>query len=211
MIPAATMRLYQRFVLPRLVHLVCGMKPSRLQRKKIVPIASGDVLEIGFGSGLNLSHYDRAAVNRLWALEPSEEMLDLAQDALKASALPIEFLKASAEEIPLPAGSVDTVLITYALCTIPDASRALRESRRVLKQGGRLVFCEHGEAPDENVRRWQRRINPLWRLLAGGCHLNRHIPSLIEAEGFRIESLSTMYLPGWKPASFNYWGTAAAL
>jgi len=205
------MNLYERFVLPRLLHLACGLKPARLQRQKVVPIASGDVLEIGFGSGLNLPHYDPAAVNRLWALEPSEEMRDLAQAAVKTSALAVQFLNASAEEIPLPDGSVDTVLVTYALCTIPDVPQAISEARRVLKQGGRLVFCEHGEAPDENVRRWQNRLNPVWRRLAGGCNLNRPIPSLIEAGGFHIENLSTMYLPGWRPASFNYWGTATPL
>ncbi len=201
-------RLYERFVLPRLVHLVCGLGPNRRQRKKIVPLASGDVLEIGFGSGLNLPHYDAATVNRLWALDPAREMLDLARGALAASPLRVELLEASAEDIPLPDASVDTVLMTYALCTIPDAPRAVRESRRVLKPGGRLLFCEHGQAPDENVRRWQNRVNPPWRRVAGGCNLNRPIPSLIEAGGFRMADLSTMYLPGWKPATFNYWGTA---
>ena len=173
------MSLYERFVLPRLIHLLCGLKPAMLQRKKIVPLASGDVLEIGFGSGLNLPYYDRSVVNRLWALEPSEEMWQLARDAVKASALPVTFIKAPAEEVPLPDGSVDTVLVTYTLCTIPDVSAALRESKRVLKQAGKFLFCEHGEAPDQNVRRWQNRLNPLWRRLGGGCNLNRPIPSLI--------------------------------
>ncbi len=203
------MGLYRRLVLPRLVHFTCGLKPARLQRRKIVPLASGDVLEIGFGSGLNLPHYDPTAVRKLWALEPSAEMWSLAQDAIRASAMPVELVDADAEEIPFADASVDTVLVTYALCTIPDAPAAISEMRRVLKPGGRLLFCEHGEAPDENVRRWQRRLNPLWHRIAGGCNLNRPISSLIEAGGFRMKTLETMYLPGWKPAAFNYWGAAA--
>jgi ubiquinone/menaquinone biosynthesis C-methylase UbiE len=202
------MRVYERFVLPRLVHFVCGLKPTRVQRKKVVPLASGDVLEIGFGSGLNLPHYDSAAVKTILALEPSEEMWDLAQAAVKESPLTVRLLAASAEEIPLPDCCVDTVLVTYALCTVPDVPRALGECRRVLKTGGKFLFCEHGEAPDKGVRRWQNTLNPAWRRLAGGCNLNRPIPALLQAAGFRIVSLSTMYLPGWKPATFNYWGTA---
>lgn len=171
-------------------------------------LASGDVLEIGFGSGLNLPHYDSAAVKTILALEPSEEMWYLAQAAVKESPLTVRLLTASAEEIPLPDRSVDTVLVTYALCTVPDVPRALGECRRVLKTGGKFLFCEHGEAPDKGVRRWQNTLNPAWRRLAGGCNLNRPIPALLQAAGFRIVSLSTMYLPGWKPATFNYWGTA---
>lgn len=202
------MSLYGRFVLPRLVHCVCGLETHRRQRLKVVPAAAGDVLEIGFGSGLNLAHYDSAAVRKIWALEPAAEMWALAQAAVRRSAVRVELLQVSAEEIPLPDESVDTVLMTYTLCTIPDAPRAIAEARRVLRPGGRLLFCEHGAAPDERVRRWQERINPLWRRLAGGCNLYRHPPSLIEAGGFRIAELSTLYLPGWRLASFNSWGAA---
>jgi SAM-dependent methyltransferase len=205
------MNLYEHFILPRLIHLACGLKPASLQRKKVVPMASGEVLELGFGSGLNLAYLDRASVDRLWALEPSDEMWSLAQSAVSSAGLSVERLKASAEDIPLPAHSVDTVLVTYALCTIADVARALQETRRVLRPSGRLLFCEHGEAPDENVRRWQTRLNPLWRRLGGGCELNRPIPALIERGGFRVESLSAMYIPGWKPACFNFWGAAAPL
>jgi ubiquinone/menaquinone biosynthesis C-methylase UbiE len=199
---------YERFVLPRLVHHVCGLKPQRLQRAKIVPAAAGTVLEIGFGSGLNLPHYDPGAVTKVLALDPSPDMWALARKAVAASPVPVEFLEAPAESIPLAEGSIDTVLVTYSLCTVDDVAAALQEARRVLKARGKLVFCEHGEAPDESVRRWQNRLNPLWTRLAGGCNLNRPIPALIAAGGFRIDSLSTMYVPGWKPASFNYWGTA---
>jgi ubiquinone/menaquinone biosynthesis C-methylase UbiE len=200
--------LYRRFVLPRLIHLVCGARPNRLQREKIVPLAAGEVLEIGFGTGLNIPFFDPTTVSRVRALEPAEEMWELARKAVEASPVPVEPLLASAEAIPLPDASVDTVLVTYSLCTIADPDRALRESRRVLRRGGRLLFCEHGVAPDAHVQRWQERLNPVWRRFSGGCSLNRDIPSLIEASGFSVDSLSTMYLPGWRPATYNYWGSA---
>jgi ubiquinone/menaquinone biosynthesis C-methylase UbiE len=120
----------------------------------------------------------------------------------------VEFLGLPCEEIPLDDRSVDTVLMTYTLCTIPETERAVRGMKRVLKPGGRLIFCEHGAAPDASVRRWQDRINPLWKRISGGCHTNRAIPQLIEAGGFRIENIDTMYIPGWRPLTFNYWGTA---
>jgi len=203
-------RLYERFVLPRIVHFVCGQRPAMRQRGKIVPLASGDVAEIGFGSGHNLPFYDPSAVRKVWAVEPSAEMWELAEPAVAGSSLEVEHLRAPAEEIPLPDRSVDTVLLTYTLCTLPDAPAALHEMRRILRAGGRLIFCEHGEAPDESVRRWQRRINPIWRRLAGGCNLDRPIPSLIRGGEFEIERLDTLYLPGWKFANYNYWGSAVA-
>ena len=118
-------------------------------------------------------------------------------------------MQGSAENIPLEDRSIDTVVVTYTLCTIPQAVAALSDMRRVLKPSGQLIFCEHGLAPDEGVRRWQNRVNPIWRRVGGGCNLNRDIPSLLKAGGFRIRAMETMYIPGWKPASFNYWGTAA--
>lgn len=180
------------------------------QRRKIVPRAAGEVAEIGFGSGHNLPFYDPSAVRKVWALEPSAEMWELAREAVEGSPLEVEPLLAPAESIPLPDRSVDTVLLTYTLCTLPDAPAALLEMRRILRPGGRLLFCEHGEAPDESVRRWQRRINPVWRRLAGGCHLDRPIPALIARGEFEIERLETIYLPGWKFANYNYWGSAVA-
>lgn len=200
--------LYGRYVLPRLVHLTCGLRPVMRQRQKVVPRVAGRVLEVGFGSGLNLPFYDGARVERLWALEPSDAMWELARDEVARAPFPIERLTAEAEGIPLADGTADQVLVTYALCTVPDAGAALAEIRRVLVSGGRLVFCEHGAAPETHVRRWQDRLDPLWTRLAGGCHLNRPIPELLERAGFRIQELSTMYLPGWKPATYNLWGTA---
>lgn len=178
------------------------------QRAKVVPAASGRVLEIGFGSGLNLPFYDRAQVQRLWALEPTAEMSSLAREAATRAPYPVEFLRAPAEEIPLATATVDTVVITYTLCTIPDAAKALAQVVRVLRPDGCLLFCEHGLAPDEGIRKWQRRMNPLWKRVSGGCHLDRDVPALLRDGGFRLVESETLYLPGWKPASFNYWGRA---
>ncbi len=202
------MGLYGRFVLPHLVQFACGLKPARRQRLKIVPKAAGKVLEIGFGSGLNLPFYRPDAVEKIWALEPADAMWKLATEQLAASSIAVERIAASAEEISLADASVDTVVVTYALCVVPDIALGLAEIKRVLKPGGSLLFCEHGAAPDPEVLRWQNRLNPVWRPLAGGCNLNRHVPSLLESAGFEIAELDTMYIPGWRPATFNYWGRA---
>jgi ubiquinone/menaquinone biosynthesis C-methylase UbiE len=202
--------LYSRFVLPRVVHLTCSAKPTSRQRQKIVPSARGRVLEVGIGSGLNLPFYEAERVERVFGLDPSPEMTRLAAEAADRAPFEVEFLTAGSEEIPLEADAVDTVVMTYTLCTIPHSLRALREMVRVLKPGGRLLFCEHGLAPDDKVRRWQNRINPIWRRIGGGCYLNRDIPALLVEGGFRVEGLETMYIPGWRPASFNYWGRATA-
>jgi len=204
------MGLYTRLILPKIVNFTCGTKPCMRQRAKVVPFALGSVLEVGFGSGLNLPFYDKTKVRHVWALDPSSELWDMADERVRGAGVPVEFLHAGAEEIPLPDRSADTVLVTFTLCTLPDAARALREMARVLKPGGELVFTEHGLAPDENVRRWQNRLNPIWRVLGGGCNLNRPIPALLEQGGFRLREISSMYIPGWRPASFNYWGRASA-
>ncbi len=185
------------------------MKPVQKQRQKVVPLTEGRVLEIGIGSGLNLPYYDPRKIERVIGLDPSEEMLSYAKR--KSGSLPfaVEYLALQGERIPLAPASVDSILVTYTLCTIPDARAALQAARPVLKHGGRLIFCEHGKAPDEAVRRWQNRLNPLWRRVGGGCNLNRDIPALIAAAGFAIDSLETMYLPGTpRFAGFNYWGSA---
>lgn len=202
------MGLYSKHILPRVVHFTCGLKPTMRQREKVVPLARGRVLEIGIGSGLNLPFYDATRVNKVWGLEPAPEMIRMAEQAARAMPFEVEFIALPGDEIPLEDESVDTVLVTYTLCTIPDTTPALLQMRRVLRAGGELVFCEHGAAPDAGVRRWQDRLNPLWKRLGGGCNLNRPIPALIDTGGFRIRSLDTLYIPGWRPASFNYWGTA---
>ena len=202
------MNVYEKYLLPRLVNFTCGMKPMMKQRAKVVPLAEGRVLEIGIGSGLNLPYYTSGKIKHLWGLDPSRETWALARDKHSKLDFNIEFIEASAEDIPLDNGSADTVLVTYTICTIPDAIAALKEARRVLKSGGSLLFCEHGLAPDESVRRWQNGLNPVWKKIGGGCNLNRPIPDLIEQAGFSIRNMETMYIPGWKPACFNYWGAA---
>jgi ubiquinone/menaquinone biosynthesis C-methylase UbiE len=202
------MSFYEERVLPHLINLACSSKPTRKQREKIVPLAEGDVLEIGFGSGLNLPFYDSQKVRKIWGLEPSEGMRRKAQPTVDKSNLDIEFIDLPGEEIPLEEDSVDTVLVTYTLCTIPDAMAALEGMRRVLKPGGRLLYCEHGVAPDENVRRWQDRLNPTWSKFTGGCNMNRDILDLITSSGFEITNDEQMYIPGAKMLSYNFWGSA---
>jgi ubiquinone/menaquinone biosynthesis C-methylase UbiE len=202
------MSLYSKFILPNLVHFACGQRPAMRQRERVVPLAHGRVLEVGFGSGLNLPFYDASKVSKLWGLDPSPEMTRMAESRVQSAAFDVEIINLPIEEVSLESGSIDTVLVTYTLCTIPDIERATREMTRVLRPGGQLVFCEHGESPDANIRRWQNGINPVWKRIGGGCHLNRKIPRLIEQGGFTIRQMKARYLPGWRPASFNYWGVA---
>lgn len=201
---------YERHLLPYLIDMACGIGPVQKQREKVVPLAHGRVLEIGIGTGLNLPHYDAARVDHIVGLDPGTEMHPLAQKRLEASGLAVELVGLSAERIPYDDASFDSVLVTFSLCTIPDPVAALREMRRVLKPQGRLIFCEHGRAPDASVARWQDRLTPVWSKFAGGCHLNRDIPALLDQAGFVCEDLQTMYLPGPRPLTFNYWGTAVA-
>lgn len=200
--------LYDRYVLPHVLHFACGLDVFTEQRRRVVPAATGRVLEVGAGSGLNFPFYDPERVDHLYALEPEAQMQVRARGAAAGLQFPVEMVGLRGEEIPLDDDSVDTVVITYTLCTIPDVDTALRQMRRVLRPGGRLLFCEHGRAPDEAVRRWQDRVTPAWKKLAGGCHLNRDIPALVRQGGFRTETLDCAYLRGWKPLTFNYWGAA---
>jgi len=201
---------YERNILPFMIDLGCGVKPVRRQRAKVVPRAQGRVLEVGIGSGLNAPYYDRSRVNAIVGLDPSGAMRQRAERRVREAGLQVEFIGLSAETIPQPDASFDSVLITYTLCSIPDPLVALAEMRRVLKPEGRLIFCEHGRAPDASVRRWQDRLTPLWRRIGGGCHLNRDIPALLAAGGFDCADLETMYLPGLRPLTFNFWGEAIA-
>ena len=204
------MKFYDERILPHIINKLCSSSPNQKQRQKIVPLAEGRVLEIGFGSGLNVPFYDAGKVEMIWGLEPSEGMRAKSRPLIEASAIDIELIDLPGEEIPLDANSADTVLVTYSLCTIPDAVSALDGMRRVLKPGGRLLFCEHGKAPDDDVLRWQNRINPAWRKISGGCNVNRDIPALLEAGGFKVESDERMYIPGLRVLCYNYWGAAVA-
>jgi ubiquinone/menaquinone biosynthesis C-methylase UbiE len=201
-------RIYERLVLPHAVDYTCSRRPQLRQRAKVVPAAAGVVLEIGFGTGLNLPWYDATRVERILALDPSDAMWRRAARRVERSPIPVERIAASAEDVPLAPASIDCAVSTYTLCTIPDAGAALAAIRRALRPGGRLLFCEHGAAPDEAVRRWQDRLDRLWGHVSGGCHLNRPIPRLLEAAGFRLAELDEAYLPGWRVASYNFWGVA---
>lgn len=176
-------------------------------RRRLIPAAEGHVLEIGVGPGFNLPLYG-AAVTRVIALEPSPKLLSMAGRITRGLPRTIELLEGSAESIPIERDSIDTVVTTWTLCTIPDVARALEEMRRVLKPSGRLLFVEHGLSTDASVRRWQHRLTPMWKRLAGGCHLNRPIEVLLEEAGFRIERLETGYMTGPKPLTFMYEGSA---
>jgi len=202
------MKLYDKHILPNLVHMACSLRPAMRQREKIVHLAHGTVLEVGIGSGLNFPYYDADKVSKLWGLDPSPEMIRMAETRVRSVGFEVEFINLPGEQIPLQDRCVDTVVVTYTLCTIPDVCRALQEMARVLKHDGELVFCEHGVAPDTTVHRWQNILNPVWKCFGGGCHLNRDIPELIERGGFRIREMQAMFIPGWRPASYNYWGTA---
>ncbi len=202
------MGFYDRYILPRAINLACSSKPNMKQREKVVPLAEGEVLEIGMGTGLNLGFYDRNKVHKVWGLEPSEGMRQLARRNIDGADLELEMIDLPGEEIPLDTDSIDTVLVTYTLCTIPDARRALHGMRRVLRPGGKLLFCEHGLAPDRAVQKWQNRINPAWRRVSGGCNLNRDIAHLLQSSGFRVDVDERMYIPGLRFLSYNYWGSA---
>ena len=202
------MSFYDDRVLPHLIKLACGSKPARKQREKIVHRAYGDVLEIGFGGGLNLPFYDRGNVRRVFGLEPSEGMRRSARRMIEDSDIDVELIDLPGEEIPLDDNSVDSILVTFTLCTIPDVLAALDGMRRVLKPGGHLFYCEHGKAPDAGVYKWQRRMNPAWRAVSGGCNMDRDIPALLEASGFIIEDDNRMYIPGIRALSYNFWGAA---
>ncbi len=202
------MGLYDTYVLPHLIGLACGSDDVAAQRRKVVPLATGRVLEVGIGPALNLPFYNRSAVELVWGLEPSEAMRRKAAAAIEASDVDVRWIGVRGEDIPLDDHSVDSVVLTYTLCTIRDPEAALAQIRRVLKPDGRLLFAEHGEAPEESVRTWQRRIDPVWTRLAGGCHITRPILPMIEAAGFELIDTQSAYVGGPKVASFQSWGTA---
>jgi SAM-dependent methyltransferase len=206
------MRFYDSWILPRLVDWGCGLGPVTEQRQRIVPRARGRVLELGIGSGRNLPFYDPAKVKLVWGVDPSPELYRVAAERASELPFPVRFFLRSADEpgLALADDSVDTVVVTYALCTIPDPVAALEEARRTLAPEGQLLFAEHGRSPDPAVRRWQERATPLWRRVAGGCRLDRDPLAILGAAGFRVQELDTGYIAGWKPAAWNYLGVAIA-
>lgn len=202
------MGFYDRHILPHLIDLACGVGVLMKARSQIVPLARGQVLEIGIGSGLNLAFYDPAQVTKIVGVDPSAAMQRLARERAQRVDIPVEMVALELGQIQADAASFDDIVCTFTLCTIPDAVAALREMRRVLKPGGRLLFCEHGLAPDAPVVRWQKRLTPLWKPLAGGCHLDRDIPALIEVGGFHIREIDSRYLKGPRPMTHVFRGWA---
>ena len=202
------MNLYERYVLPHLIDCACGMGEVMKLRAEVVPQAHGVVLEIGIGTGRNLGFYDPAKVSRVVGVDPAAQMQALARQRAATLAIEVETVTLELGEIQAPAASFDSIVCTFTLCSIPDALAALQEMRRVLKPGGRLLFAEHGRAPDAGVARWQQRLTPWWKPLAGGCHLDRDIPRLLKAGGFAIRDLQSGYLQGPRPMTYVYRGWA---
>ena len=202
------MSLYSRHILPRLLDVACSVEPIARQRAKIVPLAEGRVVEIGIGSGHNLPHYDPSRVRSLVGVDPDAALWERGAARREGLAFPVERLGLSGESIPLDDACADTVVVTYSLCTIADPVRALHEMGRILRPGGQLLFCEHGRAPDGCVARWQRRIDPVWTRLAGGCHMGRDIPGLIRNAGFDLAAAEARYIPGPRVLSYTYFGEA---
>jgi ubiquinone/menaquinone biosynthesis C-methylase UbiE len=201
------MGFYQNQIVPLLINLTMRREELVPYRSRVVPAAEGRVLEIGVGSGLNLPFYSRN-VERLIGLDPSPKLLSMVQRNLRCNPSSVELIEGSAEAIPLESNSLDTVVTTWTLCSIPDADRALREMHRVLRPAGRLLFVEHGRAPEPNVSWWQDGLTPVWKRIGGGCHLNRAIQMLIEDAGFQFDRLETGYMSGPKPLTFMYEGSA---
>ncbi|MGR3618429.1 MAG: class I SAM-dependent methyltransferase [Roseovarius sp.] len=201
------MSFYDNHILPHLQHLTMRNRQLLPYRERVVGAAEGRVLEVGIGSCLNLPFYSNR-VREIIGLEPVPRLVAMARNEAAESSLPITFIEGSAEEIPLDDASIDTVLITWTLCTIPGAAQAMHEMRRVLRPGGQLLFVEHGRAPDESVCMWQDRLTPVWKRVAGGCHLNRPIRTLIEDNGFDVSQINTGYMKGPKPMAFMYEGCA---
>jgi ubiquinone/menaquinone biosynthesis C-methylase UbiE len=200
---------YKERVYPHLVSLLGNPKPIAEIRKRIVPSAQGEVLEIGVGPGVNFAHYDPAKVSKVYALEPNPGMMGRADERRRATRLKVEFIGLPGERIPLPDQSVDTVVSTFTLCTIPGVTDAIQGLRRVLKPNGRFIFFEHGLSPDTAVQRWQKRTEPLFQWAFEGCHVTRNIPSLITQAGFKVEHMDTGYLaPFPKCGTYCFWGLA---
>jgi ubiquinone/menaquinone biosynthesis C-methylase UbiE len=201
--------LYDRFVLPNLLTCACSSPPMMKQRAKIVPKAQGRVLELGIGMGLNLAFYDPARVSGVVGVDPSPGLRAAALAAPRDPELVVTVEDGTAEALPFEDASFDTVVCTFTLCSVHTPAAALAQARRVLKPTGTFLFCEHGLAPDDHIAKWQRRIEPLWKRLAGGCHLTRPVASAIVTSGFRLESVQMMYVPRTpRIAGWNEWGAA---
>jgi SAM-dependent methyltransferase len=202
--------LYDRWILPKLLKCACSAPPIMKQRAKVVPLAEGRVLELGIGMGLNLSFYDPAKVSTVVGVDPAAELRAIALAAPRDPRIQVRIEDATAEALPFADEGFDCVVCTFTLCSVHTPAKALSEARRVLKPGGKFLFSEHGLSPDAGVAKWQRRIEPIWKSIAGGCHLTRPVGAAITAAGFKLESLDTMYLPkAPRIAGWVEWGVAA--
>jgi len=204
------MGFYNKHILPLCLDKACGIGPITKQREKIVPLAEGVVLEIGIGSGQNLPHYNPDKVHKIIGVDPDEHIWKRSKKRRAAAPFTVERIGLSGEDIPLEKNMADSVVVTYSLCTIPDPVTALHEMIRILKPGGKILFSEHGKAPDAKVHKWQNRIDPVWKKIAGGCHSGRDIPEIFRQADLKFDDLQEMYIPGPKVLGYNYWGIARA-
>src|SRR5580704_13743589 len=203
---SSPMSFYARYILPHVIDLAMRNPEARRLRESLIPKPSGELLEVGIGSGLNLEFYS-PQVQRVYGVDPSLELQRMART--RAGSINVEFLLQTAEEpLPLENASIDTIVLTWTLCSIANPPKALEEMKRVLKASGRLIFVEHGRSPDSGVVAWQDRLTPMWKRLAGGCHLNRRVDAIIKEAGFQISDLKTEYLPGPRPMTYTYQGVA---
>lgn len=200
---------YDAHLMPRFITCACSQKPILKRRADLIPLAQGDVFELGCGGGINQPYYDVSAVASYAGIDPHEGLLDGTMAAARAKGWQADIRAGVGEDIPFPDRSFDTVVCTFTLCSVEDPVRVLSEMRRILRPGGKALFLEHGRAPDANVAKWQDRIEPYWKPLAGGCHLTRPIGSAFRGAGFEVEPLGQGYLPkAPKFAGWNEWGVA---
>lgn len=200
---------WERHGVPRVIRLACGAPAVMKLRREVVPLASGEVFELGCGGGINQRFYDASAITRYAGIDPGGKLLDYARAEAAAKGWAADIRHGVGEAIPFADSSFDTVVCTYTLCSVQDQAQVMREVRRILRPGGRLLFLEHGRAPDPAVLRWQERIEPWWKPLAGGCHLTRPITEAVRAGGFVVEPIGARYLPRTpRPVGWNEWGIA---
>ena len=208
------MSFYENRILPRIIDHICGHRAFAEQRAKLIPKATGRVLEVGYGTGTSLPWYDAEKIDQVVALDPASGAMELAAERERQSPISVEHIALRGEEIPLDAESVDTVVVAYTLCTIPDVAAAITGMHKVLKPGGKLLFMEHGQSPKPNIKRWQERLNVPWGIAFGGCNLLRQPPLLLEQAGFTIDYREELDVPSPPPipgislVKYNYLGIA---